>query len=457
MINNQKTKTPMPIQDAKLRIKNFDEVALGYTLEQAQNEALRCLSCKNSPCTSACPVGVNIKDFIAFIKQGDFEKAYHEIAKTNCLPAVCGRVCPQETQCESKCVCGIKGQPVAIGRLERFVADWYAQHEHNLKAPLSTKQKIAVVGSGPSGLACAGDLAKLGYKVTVFEALHTLGGVLVYGIPHFRLPKEIVFKEVENLKKLGVEFCCDVVVGKTLDVDELKNDGFSAIYLATGAGLPKFMNIKGEHLSGVYSANEYLTRINLMKAYQPTSTTPILKGKKVCVVGGGNVAMDAARSALRMGSEVHVVYRRSEKELPARKEEIEHGKEEGLIFDFLTNPIEVLEKDGFVRGLKCVKMQLGAPDQSGRRRPEVIENSQFIIDCDLVIMALGTSPNPLLKTNTPNLETDKWGCIVVDENLQTSIENVYAGGDATTGSATVILAMSQGKKAAKSINEKLSK
>ena len=454
MINTQKTKTPMPHQDGKLRINNFDEVALGYTVQQAQNEALRCLSCKNSPCTTGCPVNVDIKKFISQIVEGDFESAYQTIAKTNCLPAVCGRVCPQETQCESKCVCGIKGQPVAIGRLERFVADWHAQRQ-TTQTSTCTKQKIAVVGSGPSGLACAGDLARLGYQVTVFEALHVLGGVLAYGIPQFRLPKEIVENEVENLKKLGVEFQTNVVIGKLFDVDELKNQGYSAIYLATGAGLPKFMNIPGEGLSGVYSANEYLTRINLMKAYLENSTTPILKGKKVCVVGGGNVAMDAARSALRMGSEVHVVYRRGEQELPARKEEIEHGKEEGLIFDFLTNPVKILGKDGFVVGMECVKMQLGQPDASGRRRPEEIPQSNFVIDCDLVIMALGTSPNPLLKNSTPNLQTDKWGCIVVDQNGQTSMENVYAGGDATTGSATVILAMSQGKLVAKSIDEKL--
>ena len=451
-------KNPMPSQEPQVRAHNFNEVATGYTEETALDEALRCLSCKNMPCVSGCPVNIHIPEFIAKIKEGDFEGAYRVISKTSSLPAVCGRVCPQETQCESKCVRGIKGEPVGIGRLERFVADWHNAHSGEVPetAP-SNGHRVAVVGSGPSGLTCAGDLAKKGYKVTVFEALHTAGGVLVYGIPEFRLPKDIVQHEVEGLKELGVDIECNMVIGKVLTVDELMNDyGFEAIYIASGAGLPRFMGIPGESLKGVYSANEYLTRVNLMKAYQPGSRTPIMKSRAVAVVGGGNVAMDAARCAKRLGAEqVYIVYRRGMAELPARKEEVEHAEEEGIIFKTLTNPVEVLgDENGCVKGMTCVEMELGEPDASGRRRPIVKEGSEFELDVDTMIMALGTSPNPLIRSTTPGLDTDKHGCIITDgPDGLTSRPFVYAGGDAVTGAATVILAMGAGKEAAKAIDE----
>ena len=464
MANMSLTKTPMPEQAPDVRNKNFEEVSMGYTEQQAIEEAERCLNCKNRPCVGGCPVNVKIPDFIAKVAAGDFEGAYQVINEDSSLPAVCGRVCPQENQCEKYCVRGIKGEPVAIGRLERFVADYHAANAQGAAtAPASNGHKVAIVGAGPSGLTAAGDLAKKGYDVTVFEALHLAGGVLVYGIPEFRLPKAIVAREVENLKNLGVKVLTDVVVGRSITIDELmEEDGFEAVFIGSGAGLPSFMNIPGESLKGVYSANEFLTRINLMKAYKDGSDTPIMKAKKVAVVGGGNVAMDAARCAKRLGAdEVYIVYRRGEEELPARKEEVHHAKEEGIIFKFLTAPTEItgtsgLEDrrlNGFVNGMKCVSMQLGEPDASGRRRPEVIEGSDFTLDVDAVIMAIGTSPNPLIRTTTKGLETNKRGCIVADESGLTSREGIYAGGDAVTGAATVILAMGAGKKAAAAIDE----
>ncbi len=446
----------MPTQPADVRNKNFSEVALGYTEEQAINEAQRCLNCKNRPCVSGCPVNVFIPDFIGEVAKGNFDAAYRIIGKTNSLPAVCGRVCPQESQCESKCIRGIKGEPVAIGRLERFVADWHNKNANiEIEAPKSNGHKIAIIGSGPSGLTCASDLAKLGYDVTVFEAFHVAGGVLVYGIPEFRLPKEIVKKEIEGLKKLNVKVQTNMVIGKILSIDELFDEyGYKAVYIGSGAGLPKFMNIPGENLKGVYSANEFLTRINLMKAYKPGSDTPIKDSRSVAVVGGGNVAMDAARCAKRLGAAVHIVYRRSEAELPARAEEVEHAKEEGIIFNLLTNPIEIVgDENGMVSGMVCQKMKLSAPDASGRAKPIPIEDSNFKIDVDCVIMALGTSPNPLIKSTTKGLDTQKWGGIITDENGLTSREGVYAGGDAVTGAATVILAMGAGKKAAVAIDK----
>lgn len=455
--NMSPEKCPMPVQEPDIRKRNFDEVALGYTYEMAVNEAKRCLNCKNKPCTTACPVSINIPAFIEKVAQEDMEGAYRIIAQTSSLPAVCGRVCPQERQCESKCVRGIKGESVGIGRLERFVADYHREHcTEKPEAPAWNGHKAAVIGSGPSGLTAAGDLAKLGYKVTVFEALHLAGGVLVYGIPEFRLPKKIVQTEIDNLKAIGVDIETNMVIGKVLTIDELFDMGYEAVYIGTGAGLPRFMNIPGESLKGVYSANEYLTRINLMKAYLPESKTPIKHSSKVIVVGGGNVAMDAARSAMRIGAdEVSIVYRRGFEELPARKEEIEHAVEEGIVFRTLTNPVEVLGNDaGEVCGVRCVEMELGEPDASGRRSPVVKEGSELTIEADTVIMAIGTSPNPLIRTTTPGLETNRRGCIVTDgEGGLTSREGVYAGGDAVTGAATVILAMGAGKAAAKAIDE----
>lgn len=461
-------KHEMPTQDPKLRAHNFDEVALGYTAEIAIAEAQRCLNCKNQPCVNGCPVNIHIPDFISKIKDGDFEAAYQEISKSSSLPAVCGRVCPQETQCESKCTLGIKFEPVGIGRLERFVADFHNNNsEKPSEKPNSNGHRVAVVGSGPSGLTCAGDLAKKGYDVTVFEALHTAGGVLVYGIPEFRLPKSIVAKEVDTLKSLGVDVQTNVVIGKTLTIDELFESGFEAVFIGSGAGLPNFMGIPGESYKGVYSANEFLTRSNLMKSYLDDPETPIMKGGKVAVVGGGNVAMDAARTALRLGAEkVYIVYRRSMEELPARKEEVEHAIEEGIEFKLLNNPIEILgynnpddkfdSKNGFVTGMKCIKMELGEPDEKGRRRPVPIENSEFVLDVDTVIISIGTSPNPLIKNTTAGLEVNSRGGIIVNEDGVTSREAVYAGGDAVTGAATVISAMGAGKTAAKAIDEYLS-
>ena len=459
MPNMSLKKNEMPHQAPEIRARNFKEVALGYTAEQAIDEAKRCLNCKNRPCVSGCPVNIAIPEFIAHVAEGDFEGAYNVITRQSSLPAVCGRVCPQETQCESKCVRGIKGEPVAIGRLERFVADWHNANCNELPvAPEKNGHKVAVIGSGPSGLACAGDLAKKGYSVTVFEALHVAGGVLVYGIPEFRLPKAIVAKEIETLKALGVEIKTNYVVGKTISNDELMQDeGFEAVFMCSGAGLPRFMGIEGENHKGVYSANEFLTRINLMKAYREDSKTPIFRAKRVAVCGGGNVAMDAARSALRLGAdEVYIVYRRGESELPARAEEVEHAKEEGVIFKLLTNPTRILKgENGMVGGMECVEMTLGEPDASGRRRPVVKEGSEFVLDVDCVIMAIGTSPNPLIKSTTAGLDTEKWGGIIADENGLTSRESVYAGGDAVTGAATVILAMGAGKTAASAIDEQL--
>lgn len=465
MPNMSLKKNAMPVQEPDVRNKNFKEVALGYTKEQAMDEATRCLNCKNKPCVAGCPVKIYIPAFIEQVAKGDFEEAYRIISLSSSLPAVCGRVCPQENQCEGKCVRGIKGEPVAIGRLERFVADWHnANAKEKPVKPESNGHKVAVIGSGPSGLTCASDLAKKGYKVTVFEALHLAGGVLVYGIPEFRLPKSIVRKEIEGLKDLGVDIETNVVVGKTLSIDELMNEqGFEAVFIGSGAGLPKFMGIPGENLKGVYSANEFLTRINLMKAYRDGSDTPIMHAKRVAVVGGGNVAMDAARCAKRLGAEVYIVYRRGMEELPARKEEVEHAEEEGIIFKTLTNPTEILgyfnpdnkrdPKNMTVCGMKCVEMELGEPDASGRRRPVEKAGSEFELDVDCVIMALGTSPNPLIKSTTEGLETQKWGGIIADENGLTTREGVYAGGDAVTGAATVILAMGAGKTAAAAIDE----
>lgn len=457
MPNMSPKKNEMPSQAPEVRARNFDEVALGYTEEQAIDEAKRCLNCRNMPCVTGCPVRIHIPAFIAKVAEGDFEGAYRVISEASSLPAVCGRVCPQETQCESKCVRGIKCESVGIGRLERFVADYHMKHsEEKVAEPKKNGHRVAVIGSGPASLACAGDLAKRGFDVTVFEALHTPGGVLVYGIPEFRLPKEIVRREIDGLRELGVDIECNMVIGKILSIDELEERGYEAVFIGTGAGLPKFMNIPGENLPGVLSANEFLTRVNLMKAYREDSDTPIRRSSRVAVVGGGNVAMDAARCALRLGAkEVSIVYRRSEAELPARREEVEHAKEEGIVFRFLTNPTEILAgEDGTVGALKCVEMELGEADASGRRRPVTKEGSDFVIKADTVIMALGTSPNPLIKSTTEGLETQKWGGIVADEHGLTSRENVYAGGDAVTGAATVILAMGAGKAAAQAIAEK---
>ncbi len=457
MPNMSLKKNEMPSQAPDVRNKNFLEVALGYTEKQALDEAQRCLHCKNKPCVAGCPVGIHIPDFIAKVAEGDFEAAYQIITQQSSLPAVCGRVCPQETQCEQKCVRGIKGEPVGIGRLERFVADW---HNKNVceapRKPAPNGHKVAVIGSGPSGLTCAGDLAKKGYAVTVFEALHTAGGVLVYGIPEFRLPKDIVQKEIDGLKALGVDVQTNMVIGRVLSIDELLEQGYEAVFIGSGAGLPRFMNIPGENLKGVYSANEFLTRVNLMKAYQPGSDTPIEHAKRVAVVGGGNVAMDAARCAKRLGAEeVFIVYRRSEKELPARAEEVEHAKEEGIVFHLLNNPTQILgDENGNVKGMECIRMELGEPDASGRRRPVEVPGSEFTLDVDCVIMAIGTSPNPLIKSTTQGLETQKWGGIIVNEETGlTSREGVYAGGDAVTGAATVILAMGAGKTAATAIDQ----
>lgn len=455
--NMDPKRCPMPSQDPNVRNKNFEEVALGYTPEMAINEAKRCLDCKNKPCQSGCPVGIDIPAFIGKVAEEDFEGAYQILSASSALPAVCGRVCPQETQCEGKCVRGIKGESVGIGRLERFVADWHREHNNTAPTvPEPNGHKVAIIGAGPSGLTAAGDLAKLGYKVTVYEALHLAGGVLVYGIPEFRLPKAIVQQEIDGLKAMGVDIETNMVIGKVLTIDELMEDySYEAVYIASGAGLPRFMGIPGESLKGVYSANEYLTRVNLMKAYQPGSKTPIQKSHSVAVVGGGNVAMDAARSAKRMGAEnVYIVYRRGMDELPARKEEVEHAEEEGIIFKLLTNPVQILgDENGCVKGMECVEMELGEPDESGRRRPVEKANSNFVLDVDTMIMSIGTSPNPLIRSTTPGLETNRHGCIVTngDDGL-TSREGVYAGGDAVTGAATVILAMGAGKHAAKAID-----
>ena len=467
-VNKSKVKNPMPTQEPKVRAGNFQEVALGYTQETAVDEARRCLNCKNSPCVNGCPVNIHIPEFIEKIKESDFEGAYQIISQSSSLPAVCGRVCPQESQCECECVRGKKGDPVGIGRLERFVADWH--NEHNTEKPVpaaSNGKRVAVVGSGPSGLTCAGDLARKGYKVTVFEALHTAGGVLVYGIPEFRLPKAIVQKEVDNLKDLGVDVETNIIIGKTLTVDELFEKGYDAVFIGSGAGLPNFMGIPGEAYKGVYSANEFLTRSNLMKAYKDDPVTPIMKGGRVAVVGGGNVAMDAARTALRLGADkVYIVYRRSMEELPARKEEVEHAIEEGIDFRLLNNPIEILgyenpddkraPKNGFVTGMRCIQMELGEPDENGRRRPVPIPGSEFLLDVDTVVISIGTSPNPLIKSTTEGLEVNRHGGFIVEETTgATSRKGVYAGGDAVTGAATVISAMGAGKTAAKAIDEYL--
>ncbi len=454
-------KVPVREQDPKVRATNFDEVCLGYNQEEAVEEAQRCLGCKNAKCMEGCPVKINIPDFIKEVKEGKMEEAYQVISQSSALPAICGRVCPQESQCEGRCIRGIKGEAVSIGKLERFVADW--ARENGIQPPVPTEKlgkKVAVIGSGPAGLTCAGDLAKLGYDVTIFEALHKAGGVLVYGIPEFRLPKDgVVLPEVENVKALGVKIETDVIIGKSVTIDELmEEEGFDAVFIGSGAGLPKFMGIPGETACGVFSANEYLTRNNLMKAFDPNYDTPIALGKKVAVVGGGNVAMDAARTALRLGAEVHIVYRRSEEELPARVEEVHHAKEEGIIFDLLTNPTEILVgEDGWVNGIRCIRMELGEPDASGRRRPVEVPGSEFDIEVDTVIMSLGTSPNPLISSTTKGLETNRRKCIVASEDVgATSKEGVFAGGDAVTGAATVILAMGAGKDAARGIHEYLS-
>ena len=459
MPNMTMTKLPMPEQDPKVRARNFEEVSYGYTEEMAVEEAQRCLNCKHMPCVSGCPVNVQIPKFISLIAQGKFADACAAIKETSALPAVCGRVCPQESQCEAKCVRGIKGEPVAIGRLERFAADWDMKNgKHEIEKPVSNGHKVAIIGAGPAGLTCAGDLAKKGYEVTIFEAFHKAGGVLVYGIPEFRLPKAIVQKEVEGLEKLGVKVMTDMVIGKVLSIDELMNDmGFEAVFVGSGAGLPMFMGIEGEDLVGVYSANEFLTRINLMKAYLDEYDTPIRKGKSVAVVGGGNVAMDAARSAMRLGAEhVYIIYRRSEAELPARREEVHHAKEEGIEFMLLNNPVKINgDENGSVKSIECIKMELGEPDASGRRRPIPIEGSNFEIPVDTVIMSLGTSPNPLIRTTTEGLEANKHGCLIADDKMATTREGVYAGGDAVTGAATVILAMGAGKAGARGIHEYL--
>lgn len=455
-------RVPVREQDAKERATNFDEVCLGYNKEEAMCEASRCINCKNAQCVKGCPVAIDIPGFINEVKNGNIEAAYQIISKSSALPAVCGRVCPQESQCEGKCIRGIKGDPISIGKLERFVADW--ARENGIRPEGATEKKnkkVAVIGSGPAGLTCAGDLAKMGYDVTIFEALHQPGGVLVYGIPEFRLPKSaVVAKEIENVKALGVKIETNVVVGKAVTIDELiSEEGFEAVFIGSGAGLPKFMGIPGENSNGVFSANEYLTRSNLMKAFDENSNTPIMKSKKVAVVGGGNVAMDAARTALRLGAEVHIVYRRSEEELPARVEEVHHAKEEGIIFDLLTNPTEILaDEKGWVTGMKCVRMELGEPDASGRRRPVEVPDSEFVMEIDTVIMSLGTSPNPLISSTTEGLDINKWKCIVAEEETgKTTKDGVYAGGDAVTGAATVILAMGAGKAAAKGIDEYLSR
>lgn len=459
MANMSLNKVVMPEQDPLVRNKNFKEVSLGYTPEMAMEEASRCLNCKNKPCVNGCPVNVQIPDFISKIAEGDFKGAYDKISENNALPAVCGRVCPQEMQCEGKCVRGIKGESVAIGRLERFAADYFMEN-YSREIPEISKngKKVAVIGAGPSGLTCAGELARKGYEVTIFEAFHTAGGVLVYGIPEFRLPKSIVGKEIDGLKALGVNIMTDMVIGKVLSVDEIFDMGFDAVFIGSGAGLPMFMGIEGEGSVGVYSANEFLTRINLMKAYLDEYDTPIKKSKSVAVVGGGNVAMDAARSAKRLGAEhVYIIYRRGEEEMPARKEEVHHAKEEQIEFKLLCNPVRIVaDENSRVVGIECVKMELGEPDASGRRRPVEVPDSNFIIDVDSVIMSLGTSPNPLIRTTTTGIEANKRGCLVVDENMETTKDSVYAGGDAVTGAATVILAMGAGKKAAKAIDEKLS-
>ena len=457
MANMTLTKTPMPEQDPNVRNHNFQEVALGYTAEMAVEEAKRCLQCKKPKCVEGCPVNIHIPEFIAKVAEGDFQAAYEIVTSTNALPALSGRVCPQETQCESKCVRGVKGEPVAIGRLERFVADWYRENVNAMpEKPQSNGIKVAVVGSGPAGLTCAAELAKKGYDVTIFEALHTAGGVLVYGIPEFRLPKAIVANEVRKLQAMGVTVMTDMVIGKVLSIDELFEEmGFKAVFVGSGAGLPMFMHIPGEALRGVYSANEYLTRVNLMKAYEDASDTPIIVSKAVAVVGGGNVAMDAARCAKRLGAEtVYIVYRRGEAEMPARLEEQHHAKEEGIIFKTLTNPTEILgDEDGRVKGMTCIEMELGEPDASGRRRPIPVEGSEFVLDVDTVIMSLGTSPNPLIRSTTPGLEVNRKGCLVVNEDHMTTRDQVYAGGDAVTGAATVILAMGAGKEAAAAIDQ----
>ena len=454
-------KVPVREQEPKVRATNFEEVCLGYNKEEAMEEATRCINCKNAKCVQGCPVAINIPGFIKEVKEGNIEEAYKIIGESSALPAICGRVCPQESQCEGKCIRGIKGEPVSIGKLERFVADYALEHDIKpVGAEKTNGHKVAVIGSGPAGLTCAGDLAKLGYEVTVFEALHELGGVLVYGIPEFRLPKQkVVAKEIEKVKELGVKFETNVVIGKSTTIDQLiEEEGFEAVFIGSGAGLPKFMGIPGENANGVFSANEYLTRSNLMKAFDESYDTPIAAGTKVAVIGGGNVAMDAARTALRLGAEVHIVYRRSEEELPARVEEVHHAKEEGIIFDLLTNPKEILvDENGWVKGMVCVKMELGEPDASGRRRPVEVEGSEFTMDLDTVIMSLGTSPNPLISSTTEGLEVNKWKCIVAEEdNGKTTKEGVYAGGDAVTGAATVILAMGAGKAGAKGIHEYLS-
>nr|WP_317379753.1 NADPH-dependent glutamate synthase [uncultured Faecalimonas sp.] len=454
-------KVPVREQEPKVRATNFEEVCLGYNKEEAMEEATRCINCKNAKCVQGCPVAINIPGFIKEVKEGNIEEAYKIIGESSALPAICGRVCPQESQCEGKCIRGIKGEPVSIGKLERFVADYALEHDIKpVGAEKTNGHKVAVIGSGPAGLTCAGDLAKLGYEVTVFEALHELGGVLVYGIPEFRLPKQkVVAKEIEKVKELGVKFETNVVIGKSTTIDQLiEEEGFEAVFIGSGAGLPKFMGIPGENANGVFSANEYLTRSNLMKAFDESYDTPIAAGTKVAVIGGGNVAMDAARTALRLGAEVHIVYRRSEEELPARVEEVHHAKEEGIIFDLLTNPKEVLvDENGWVKGMVCVKMELGEPDASGRRRPVEVAGSEFTMDLDTVIMSLGTSPNPLISSTTEGLEVNKWKCIVAEEeNGKTTKEGVYAGGDAVTGAATVILAMGAGKAGAKGIHEYLS-
>lgn len=459
MPNMQMNKHPMPVQEPDVRITNVEEVALGYTPETAIEEAKRCLNCKHKPCIGGCPVNIHIPDFIAKVAEGDFEGAYRIISLTSSLPAICGRVCPQESQCESKCVRGIKGEPVAIGRLERFVADYMREKgEGKPEKPQPNGHKVAVVGAGPAGLSAAGDLAGMGYEVTVFEALHTPGGVLMYGIPEFRLPKAIVQHEISKLKDLGVEFVTNFVVGRSETIEELMNEGYEAVFVGSGAGLPNFMNLPGEELKGVFSANEFLTRFNLMKAYREDSPTPIQHPKKTVVVGGGNVAMDAARCARRLGSEVYIVYRRSLEELPARKEEVEHAMEEGIIFKLLNNPVAVHgDENGCVNAVECIEMELGEPDASGRRRPIAKEGSSFLIDADCMIMAIGTSPNPLIRSTTEGLETNRKGCLIVDENEMTTRKGIYAGGDAVTGAATVISAMGAGKKAAAAIDKALRK
>ena len=459
--NMSLTKVPMPEQDPNVRNKNFSEVALGYTAEMAMEEATRCLNCKNKPCVGGCPVNVPIPEFIEKVAAGDFEGAYEVITSENALPAICGRVCPQENQCEGKCIRGIKGEPVGIGRMERFVADYHMAHAKPVEADIEKNgHKVAVVGSGPAGLTCAGELIKKGYDVTIFEALHKAGGVLSYGIPEFRLPKDLVAKEIKSVEDLGVKIDTNVIVGRSITIDELMEDGYEAVFVGSGAGLPRFLNIPGENLLGVYSANEFLTRVNLMKGYKfPEAPTPVKVGRRVAVVGAGNVAMDAARTAKRLGAEeVYIVYRRSEEEAPARLEELHHAKEEGIIFRFLNNPAAILgDENGWVKGMEVVKQQLGEPDASGRRRPEPIEGSNYVMDVETVIIAIGQSPNPLIRQTTPGLDCQKWGGIIVnEETMESSKENVYAGGDTVTGAATVILAMGAGKRAAAAIDEKLS-